>query len=128
MIMNNALPVIKEKSPDDNKWIYLQHENASTHFGSDYTSFVTAARAEGYDIRLKSNQQTVPDLNISNDLSFFKSLVRSMGLCGGINQSMMFDSLIEAVQTVFFWSKTKNCFFLNIKKDLVKFCHQFYSI
>ena len=39
MIMNNFLPVIKEKWPDDNKRIYLQHDNASTHFGSDNALF-----------------------------------------------------------------------------------------
>ena len=43
MILNNVLPMIKAKWPDGNKRIYLQHNNASTHFGSDFAPFVAAA-------------------------------------------------------------------------------------
>lgn len=84
MIMNNVLPVIKEKWPDDSKRIYLQHENASTHFGSNYAPYLAAARAEGWDIQLAKQPANSPDSNI-NYLLFFRALQScSMGVPGGI--------------------------------------------
>ena len=69
MIVDNVLPMIKAKWPDGNKRIYLQHDNASTHFGSDFAPFVAAATDEEWDIRLTKQPANSPDLNI-NDLSF----------------------------------------------------------
>ena len=47
MIVDNVLPsMIKTKWPDGNKQIYLQHDNASTHFGSDFAPFVAAETDE----------------------------------------------------------------------------------
>ena len=59
MIVDNVLPMIKPKWPDGNKTIYLQHDNASTHFGSDFAPFVAAATDEEWDIRLTKHQRTV---------------------------------------------------------------------
>ena len=69
MIVDNVLPMIKAKWPDGNKQIYLQHDNASTHFGSDFAPFVAAATDEEWDIRLTKQPANSPDLNI-NVLSF----------------------------------------------------------
>ena len=69
MIVDNVLPMIKAKWPDGNKRTYLQHDNASTHFGSDFAPFVAAATDEEWDIRLTKQPANSPDLNI-NDLSF----------------------------------------------------------
>jgi hypothetical protein len=99
MIMNNVLPVIKEKWPDDKKRLYLQHDNASTHFGSDYAPFVAATRAEGWDIQLTKQPANSPDLNV-NDLSFFRE--SQSGQWDSVEESNDdVDSLIEAVATAF---------------------------
>jgi len=91
--------LIREKWPDDNKWIHLQHDNASTHFGSDCAPFVAAASAEGWDIQLTKQPANSPDL-IINDLSFFRAL--QSGQWESVEESNNdFDSLIEAVQEAF---------------------------
>jgi len=119
MIMNNFLPVIKEKWPDDNKRINLQHDNVSTHFSSNYAPFVAAAKAEGWDIQLTKEPANSQDLNI-NDLSFFRAL--QTGQWESMEESNDdVDSLIEAMQSAFnsFDPKLLNFFFYTITARVV---------
>jgi len=99
MIVDNVLPMIKAKWPDGNKQIYLQHDNASTHFGSDFAPFVAAATNEEWDIRLTKQPTKSPDLNINN-LSFFRAL--QSGQWDSVEEAHNdIDGLIEAVQAAF---------------------------
>ena len=46
MTINNVIPAIWEKRPvgvNGSKTVYIQHKNASTHFGSNYVFFLEAA-------------------------------------------------------------------------------------
>lgn len=50
MIINNKIPVIREKWPvgvNVSKTVYIHHNNASTHFGSNYVPFLDAATLDG---------------------------------------------------------------------------------
>ena len=106
MIVDNFLPMIKAKWPDRNKRIYLQHDNASTHFGSDFAPFVAAATDEEWDIRLTKQPANSPDLNI-NDLSFFRAL--QSGQWDSVEEAHNdIDGLIEAVQAAFVFFNQRN--------------------
>ena len=52
MIINNEIPVIREKWPvgfNCSKTVYIQHDHASTDFGSDYVPFLDAATLDGWE-------------------------------------------------------------------------------
>ena len=113
MIVDNVLPMIKAKWPDGNKRIYLQHDNASTHFCSNFSPFVAAATDKEWDIRLTKQPANNPDLNI-NDLSFFRAL--QSGQWDSVEEAHNdIDGLIEAVQAAFvFLTNQLKLFFLNL--------------
>ena len=75
MLINSVIPAIREKWPavkcgGGNKTVYIQHGNASTHFGSTYVPFLNAATVDGWDIKLTAQPANSHNMNI-NDLSFF---------------------------------------------------------
>ncbi len=74
MIIKNVIPAIREKWPvgvNGCKTVYIQHDNASTHFGSDYVPFLARRSYFGWmDINLTGQPANSPEMNINN-LSFF---------------------------------------------------------
>ena len=89
MTMTNVLPLIKEKWPNENKQIYLQHDNASTHFGSDYALFIAAARAEGWDIQL--TKQSANSADLISIIYPFSGHCSQLNETPWRNQTIMFD-------------------------------------
>jgi hypothetical protein len=68
----------------NNKEVFIQHDNATAHFGPDYLPFRTAGVAFGWNITLTGQPANSPDTNI-NDLGFFRAL-----------QSCQWDNVEEA--------------------------------
>ena len=96
--------------------IHRQHDNASTHFGSDFAPFVAATTDEEWDIWMTKKPANSPDLKI-NDLSFFGVL--QSGKWNSLEQEANHDVdvLIEAVQAAFisFEPIKLNSFFLTLQ-------------
>jgi hypothetical protein len=99
MIINNVIPAIREKWPDDNKTVYIQHDNAKTHFKADDAAFLEAGAAMGWNITLTPQPPNSPDTNI-NDLSFFRALQSCQW--GSVEEAKDDkDSLIAAVKAAY---------------------------
>lgn len=74
-LVNKVFPAIKEKWPAEEKGmpILIQQDNAKTHIDVNDPSFVEAAPADGWDIRLVCQPPKSPDLNVL-DLGFFAAI------------------------------------------------------
>jgi len=74
-LINKVLPAIKEKWPAEERGmpIFIQQDNARTHVAVNDPTFVEAAQADGWDIRLTCQPPNSPDLNVL-DLGFFAAI------------------------------------------------------
>jgi hypothetical protein len=74
-LVNKVLPALKEKwsAEEGGMPIFIQQDNARTHIAVDDPSFVQAAQADGWDIRLTCQPPNSPDLNVL-DLGFFAAI------------------------------------------------------
>ena len=64
------------------KTVYIQHDNASTHFGSDYVPFLARRSYFGWmDINLTGQPANSTDMNINN-LNFFRACQSGLGFSG----------------------------------------------
>jgi len=74
-LINKVLPAIKEKWPAEERGmpIFIQQDNAKTHIAVNDTTFVQAAQADRWDIRLTCQPPNSPDLNVL-DLGFFAAI------------------------------------------------------
>jgi hypothetical protein len=70
MIINNVIPAIRAKWPDDNKEVFIQHDNANAHFLPDDLPFQILGAAFSWNITLTGQPANSPDTNI-NDMGFF---------------------------------------------------------
>jgi hypothetical protein len=84
MVIDKVIPAIRAKWPEGNKTVYIQHDNASSHFKNDYVPFVTAGKELGRNISLTPQPANSPDTNV-NDLGFFRAL-----------QARQWDSVVQA--------------------------------
>jgi hypothetical protein len=99
MVINNLIPAIRAKWPDDNKEVFIQHDNASSHFSPDYLPFRIAGTEFGWNITLTGQPANSPDTNI-NDLGFFRALqARQWDSVENAREDT--DGLILAVTTAF---------------------------
>ena len=75
ILVNKVLPALKEKwsAEEGGMPIFIQQDNARTHIAVDDPSFVQAAQADGWDIRLTCQPPNSPDLNVL-DLGFFAAI------------------------------------------------------
>ena len=79
--------------------MYVQHDNAKTHFKADDAAFLEAGAAMGWNITLTPQPPNSPDTNI-NDLSFFRALQSCQW--GSVEEAKDDkDSLIAAVKAAY---------------------------
>ncbi len=71
MVIDHVIPAIQEKWLDDNKTVYIQHDNAKIHIKVDDADFL--GEAFGYNRTLTPQPPNSPGTSI-NDLSFFCAL------------------------------------------------------
>ena len=114
MILDKVIPAIRAKWPDENRNVWLQHDNATSHFKADHEPFLVAGSALGWNIRLTPQPPNSPDLNI-NDLAFFRAL-QSNQWDSVEDAREDKDSLIEAVLAAYedFPPKLLNFSFLTL--------------
>jgi hypothetical protein len=72
-MVNKVIPAIKDKWPDCNRNIVIQHDRAPAHIRVDDAEFVAAATTGLSNISLELQPPKLPDINVL-DLSFFCAL------------------------------------------------------
>ena len=86
MIIINVLPAIQDKWPlnneGKNKTIFMQHDNTSTHFGSNNGIFVESSALDGRNIKLIGQPENLPNMNITA-LNFSGTPEYPKGFSGG---------------------------------------------
>jgi hypothetical protein len=73
MMIENVIPAIKQKWPDNNHNITVQQDGASAHLLPNDFAFEAAAQDDNWNIVLLTQPAQSPDLNVC-DLSFFRAL------------------------------------------------------
>ncbi|KAK8457721.1 hypothetical protein SEVIR_3G233550v4 [Setaria viridis] len=65
-LVNKVLSTIKAKWPAEEKGLpkYIHQDNAKTHIDVNDLTFVQAAQADGWNIRLTCQPPNSPDLNV----------------------------------------------------------------
>jgi hypothetical protein len=97
MLVEDMIPAIKAKWPDQNCNNILQQDGASAHIPADDMEFGLVARTGTWNINILTQAPKSPDTNVC-DLSFFRAL-QSEQWRNGVEDSI--DGLIAQVLTTF---------------------------